>query len=64
LDFINKLSIALKEANETQYWISLLKDTNYISDEASKKLIIACNEIISMLVASIKTAKANKYFSF
>jgi len=32
-DFINKLSIALKEANETSYWLSLLKDTGYIKDE-------------------------------
>ena len=60
LDFINKLSIALKEANETQYWISLLKDTSYLSEEVSKDLMKACNELISMLVASIKTAKANK----
>ena len=32
-DFINKLSVALKEANETEYWLSLLKDTDFIDDK-------------------------------
>jgi four helix bundle protein len=50
-DFINKLSIALKEANETMYWLSLLEATNY------ENLSADCNELVSMLVATIKTLK-------
>ena len=59
-DFINKMSIALKEANETLYWLNLLKDTNYIEVEFFDKLSANCKELISMLVASVKTAKVNK----
>ena len=59
-DFINKISISLKEANETLYWINLLKDTNYISEELFISLSKNCRELISMLVASVKTAKATK----
>lgn len=59
-DFINKMSIALKEANETLYWLSLLKDTNYISVELFGKLSGTCKELISILVASIKTSKSKK----
>ena len=57
-DFINKISISLKEANETLYWINLLKDTNYISEDLFISLSKNCRELISMLVASVKTAKA------
>jgi four helix bundle protein len=59
-DFINKLSIALKEANETEYWFDLLcqsKSLNYNSYDSLSQLL---TEIIKMLVSSIKTAKANK----
>ncbi|MGC4037765.1 MAG: four helix bundle protein [Chitinophagaceae bacterium] len=57
-DFINKMSVALKEANETQYWLSLLKDSTYITVETFERLAKTCNELISMLVASIKTSKS------
>ena len=57
-DFINKISFSLKEANETLYWINLLKDTNYISEDLFISLSKNCRELISMLVASVKTAKA------
>jgi len=56
-DFINKLTVALKEANETEYWLMLLHDTNYISNEQFEKLCAACKELIAMLVSSIKTSK-------
>jgi len=56
-DFISKLSISLKEANESDYWLSLLYDTNYIDDKLYKSLSSDCNEIISLLVSSIKTSK-------
>ena len=56
-DFINKLMIALKEANETQYWINLLFDTNFISKEMHKSLFSDIDEIISLLVSITKTIK-------
>lgn len=59
LDFISKLHIALKEANETKYWINLLKDTDYIDEKMYSSLNIDVKEIISILVKSIKTAKGN-----
>lgn len=59
-DFINKLSIALKEANETEYWILLLKEARLMNDELASSLQSACKELIAMLVASVKTAKKNR----
>jgi four helix bundle protein len=59
LDFINKLSIALKEANETDYWLSLMKDTDLLESNAYESLEKDCDELIALLVASIKTAKKN-----
>ena len=58
-DFINKNSIALKEANETEYWIELLVETEYIEEKQGEKLISDLKEIISILVNSIKTAQQN-----
>ena len=56
-DFVNKLSIALKEANETEYWICLLKDTDYLENKLYESLLTDCKELISLLIASIKTVK-------
>lgn len=56
-DFINKLSIALKEANETAYWILLLQEAKLIENNLADSLQSACKELIAMLVASVKTAK-------
>ena len=56
-DFLNKLMIALKEANETQYWINLLFDTDYISKIMHKSLFKDSNEVISLLVSITKTIK-------
>ena len=58
-DFIAKLQIALKEANETGYWLELLFKTNYISEEEYKSLDSACTSIRVMLISSISTAKEN-----
>ena len=58
-DFINKLSIALKEANEIEYWLSLLKDTNFMDVTSYKSMADDCSELIKMLVSSINTAKKN-----
>lgn len=56
-DFANKLSIALKEANETDYWLSLLKDGEYITEKMYDSLAPDINELLRLLVASVKTAK-------
>ncbi len=58
-DFISKMNIALKESNETDYWISLLRDSDYITTETADDLNNDNRELIRMLVSSIKTAKQN-----
>jgi four helix bundle protein len=59
-DFINKLSIALKEANETEYWILLLKDSEYITKKMYENIQPDISELIKILTASINTAKKKK----
>ena len=58
-DFIAKLQIALKEANETGYWLELLYKTGYIGDQTYKTLDSACASIRVMLISSINTTKQN-----
>ena len=58
-DFIAKMQIALKEANETGYWLELLNRTGYISDAEYNTLDSACASIRVMLISSINTAKKN-----
>ena len=58
-DFASKLSIALKEANETINWLNLLKDTGYLSETQFDSMAKDCSEIIALLVSSIKTIKKN-----
>lgn len=57
-DFIHKLSIALKESFETEYWLCLLRDAEYITEKQAESLIADCNEIQKILTASIKTSKS------
>ena len=57
LDFISKLGIALKECNETKYWIELLNKTEYFSDKEYHSLNTDCNELFAILTAIIKTSK-------
>ena len=59
LDFISKLSISLKEANETMNWLNLLKDTGYMTQHEFDSMAKDCSELIALLVASIKTKKQN-----
>ncbi len=58
-DFISKLQIALKEANETGYWLELLQRTDYLPMESYRKLDAQCTSLRAMLTASINTAKGN-----
>ncbi|MBR4905571.1 MAG: four helix bundle protein [Clostridia bacterium] len=57
-DFIAKLQIALKEANETGYWLELLYKTDYISEQTYKAFDSSCASIRVMLISSINTAKS------
>jgi len=59
LDFISKLSMALKETNETDYWLNLLKDENYITQENFENIQKDCIELLKLLIATIKTTKQN-----
>ena len=58
-DFINKLSISLKEANETDYWLNLLKDSDF-DDSSFCSIEADYGELIALLVSSIKTVKSNQ----
>ncbi|MDD8018500.1 MAG: four helix bundle protein [Bacteroidota bacterium] len=58
-DFIHKLSIANKEANETHYWLRLLKDSKTLVPETADVLIAQCNELVKLLTAILKTTKNN-----
>jgi four helix bundle protein len=57
LDFVSKLSISLKEAVETEYWLSLLRDSDYITKSQADSLIGDCKELQRILTAAIKTSK-------
>lgn len=56
-DFINKISISYKEARETKYWIRLLKDSEYITEEMYKSLEFDREAILKILGSIQKTAK-------
>ncbi len=58
LDFIHKFSISLKEANETMYWLELLKDTEFIEEKLYISQNKDCQELVSMLVSTINTLKS------
>jgi four helix bundle protein len=58
-DFINKLKIVEEEADETLYWLELLERRKVVPSEVLKPLIIESNELVSIFVASINTAKSN-----
>ena len=58
-DFIHKLSISLKESFETEYWLDLLRDSDFITQDQASSMIGECKELQRLLTASIKTAKNN-----
>ncbi len=58
-DFVSKLSIALKEASETSYWLIVLYKANYLEEKLFESLKKDLDEIIRILIASIKTTKKN-----
>lgn len=58
-DFIHKLSIALKEANETEYWLELLNQSDYIDLEQFKSIYPKINELNRLLISIVKSSKKN-----
>ena len=58
-DFINKFQIALKECYETEYWLNIFKDTNFITENEYEDIYTKCSKIRKLLTASITTAKGN-----
>jgi four helix bundle protein len=57
MDFLNKLNIALKEADETEYWLDLLHETKYLDDKMYDSINNDCVELVKMLTAIIKKLK-------
>lgn len=60
-DFYAKLSIALKEANETYYWLRLLCSTEYLTEKEYDSLETDLKEIIALLMAICKTTQENQF---
>jgi four helix bundle protein len=58
-DFIHKLAIALKEANETEYWLDLLFQSEYIEEKSYHSIHADIKEILKLLTSIIKTTKTN-----
>jgi four helix bundle protein len=59
-DFIHKMSIALKEANETLYWLDLLHHGEYIDEQGFQSIGCDSEELVKLLIAIIKTSKVAK----
>ncbi|MFT3903663.1 MAG: four helix bundle protein [Niabella sp.] len=58
-DFLHKNNIALKEANETLYWIILLKETDYLDEQSYTSVYRDAEELVKMLASIVKTTKVN-----
>lgn len=58
-DFIHKLSISLKEANETEYWLDLLYHSKFIDKVAYMSIVTDCRELLKLLISIVKTSKAS-----
>ncbi len=58
-DFVHKLHIALKEANESDYWLLLLKESGYIDEVSYLSIKQDCKELIKLLVSIVKTTKSH-----
>ncbi len=59
MDFVSKLSIALKETNETIYWLELLHDSGFLTDESYNSIHADGVEILKLLISIIRTSKSN-----
>ena len=59
-DFIAKMSISLKEGSETEYWLELLFETDYLSEEQYTSIAEDCRELVKMLTSIVKTSRGNR----
>ena len=59
LDFIHKLEIALKESDETEYWLDILYETNYIPQSIYDSMLTDNKELTAPLTSIIKTSKSS-----
>ena len=59
-DFISKLEIALKESDETEYWLEILHETGYISDDEFDSVVADNKELTAMLVSIVKASKKKR----
>ena len=59
MDFVNKMNIALKEANETEYWLELLYESDIIDKKQFESIYDDCSKLVATLTKIIKTTKAN-----
>ncbi len=58
-DFLNKMNIALKEANETKYWLTLLKETDYLTEVEFSSLQEDAVSLVKILASIVKSTKQN-----
>ena len=58
-DFLNKMNVALKEANKTEYWLMLLRDTEHISIKEFDSINLDCSEILRLLISIVKSTKTS-----
>ena len=58
-DFIHKMQVALKEARETHYWLSLVQKSGFAKGESQERLVRECDELAAILARSVMTARAN-----
>ena len=58
-DFLNKMNVDLKEANETEYWLMLLKDTGYINKYEFVSINANCTKILGLLISIVKSTKTS-----
>lgn len=58
-DFYAKMNVALKEASETEYWLEILKETDYIDETSFKSIYSDCQEILKILMSITKTQNLN-----
>lgn len=56
-DFINKMNIALKEANETEYWLMLVKESDYMDEKSFNSIHLDSVELIKLLASIVKSSK-------
>ena len=59
-DFTAKMSIALKEMSETEYWLELLHETDYLGESQFESIYADCQELLKILHSIVKTSTSNK----